>query len=204
LDATELIKMGNMMDIAGRSHFNLEKKVREMFDFLSNFGFSEVESSPTLIRYQNGDIEVDIYHGRQSYEIGAGITVSGTRYSISEIIQASDSELFEQFRYAMTSTPEGVAKALEELSVLMKRYGNAALEGDQQFITVLEKQREQCVEKLALDSLAYQLRPKASEAFRQKDYSTAADLYSRIRNCLSAAELKKLSFAIKHSKTAQS
>lgn len=192
------------MDMAGRSRFNFEKKVREVFAFLSDLGFSEVESLPTLVRYQSGDIEVDIYHGRQSYEIGAGVTVSGIRYAISEIIQASDPEMFKQFRYAMTATPEGVAKALEDLSLLMKRYGNPALEGDQKFITVLEKQGKQWSEDYALDVLAEQLRPKASEAFRQKDYSMAVDLYSRIRERLSTAELKKLSFAIKHSKTAQS
>ncbi|TXL02386.1 hypothetical protein BMR08_18425 [Methylococcaceae bacterium CS2] len=191
------------MDMADRSHFNLEKKVREAFVFLSNLGFSEIESLPTLVRYQNGGIEVDIYHGRQSYEIGAGISVFGARYSISEIIQASDPEMFKQFRYAMTTTPEGVTSALEELSLLMNRYANTALEGDQKFIMVLEKQRKQWSEDYALDVLAKQLRPKASEAFRQKDYSTATDLYSRIRKCLSTAELKKLDFSIKHSKTAQ-
>ncbi|TXK96430.1 hypothetical protein BMR02_11550 [Methylococcaceae bacterium HT1] len=191
------------MDMADRSHFNLEKKVREAFVFLSNLGFSEIESLPTLVRYQNGGIEVDIYHGRQSYEIGAGISVFGARYSISEIIQASDPGMFKQFRYAMTTTPEGVTSALEELSLLMNRYANTALEGDQKFIMVLEKQRKQWSEDYALDVLAKQLRPKASEAFRQKDYSTATDLYSRIRKCLSTAELKKLDFSIKHSKTAQ-
>ncbi|GFO77903.1 hypothetical protein BPLS_P6638 [Bathymodiolus platifrons methanotrophic gill symbiont] len=192
-----------LMDMADRSHFNLEKKVREAFVFLSNLGFSEIESLPTLVRYQNGGIEVDIYHGRQSYEIGAGISVFGARYSISEIIQASDPGMFKQFRYAMTTTPEGVTSALEELSLLMNRYANTALEGDQKFIMVLEKQRKQWSEDYALDVLAKQLRPKASEAFRQKDYSTATDLYSRIRKCLSTAELKKLDFSIKHSKTAQ-
>ena len=204
MDATELMTMTNIMDTVDRLHFNFEKKVGEVFAFLSNFGFSEVESLPTLVRYQNGDIEVDIYHGRQSYEIGAGVTISGTRYSIPEIIQASDPEVFKQFRYAMTTTPEGVANALEELSLLMKRYCNVALEGNQQFITVLEKQRKQWSENYALDVLTKQLRPKASEAFRQKDYSTAANLYSRISECLSTAELKKLNFAIKHSKTEQS
>lgn len=189
--------------MADRSHFNLEKKVREAFVFLSNLGFSEIESLPTLVRYQKGGIEVDIYHGRQSYEIGAGISVFGARYSISEIIQASDPGMFKQFRYAMTTTPEGVTSALEELSLLMNRYANTALEGEQKFIMVLEKQRKQWSEDYALDVLAKQLRPKASEAFRQKDYSTATDLYSRIRKCLSTAELKKLDFSIKHSKTAQ-
>lgn len=169
------------MDTIDRSGLNISEKVRQLFAFLGNSGFSEVESLPTIVRYKNGDIEVDIYHGRQSYEIGAGVTVSGKRYSISEIIQASDPDLFKQFHYAMTTTPEGVAKALEELSALMGRFGSAALEGDSEFITTLTKQREQWSEDYALEVLAEQLRPKASEAFRQKDYPAAADVYSRIR-----------------------
>lgn len=190
------------MDTIDRSNLHFSEKVRELFAFLEKFGFSEVESLPTIVRYKNSDIEVDVYHGRQSYEIGAEVAFSGERYSISEIIQASDPGLFKQFRYAMTTTPEGVAKALEELSVLMRRFGSAALKGDTGFITTLAKQREQWSEDYALEVLAEQLRPKASEAFRRKDYSTAADLYSRIRKCLSTAELNKLNFAIKHSKTA--
>ncbi len=192
------------MDIPDRSSLKFEEQVMESFIFLVDLGFSEIEILPTLVRYQNGDIEVDIYHGRQSYEIGAGVTVFGVRYSIARIIEVSDPGAYEQFRYAMMTTPEGVAAAIKELGSLLKRYGNDVLHGDSQFISTLEKQGEQNAEKLALDSLAYQLRPQASEAFRQKDYLTAADLYSRIRKCLSTAELKKLSFAIKHSKTAQS
>ncbi len=204
MESTEAMTKAVIMDRPDRSSLKLEEQIKESFIFLVDLGFSEIEALPTLVRYQNGDIEVDIYHGRQSYEIGAGVTVFGVRYSIARIIEASDPEAYKQFRYAMTTTPEGVSVAIKELSSLLKRYGNEVLRGDLQFITTLDKQGEQNAEKLALDSLAYQLRPKANEAFRQKDYSTAADLYSRIRKCLSAAELNKLSFAIKHSKTVQS
>lgn len=186
-----------------RSHLSFENQVRKWFAFLNNFGFSEIEALPTLVRYQNGDVEVDIYHGRQSYEIGAGITFSGTRFAMSELLHASDPEALMEFRYATATTPEGVCSALEELSSLMKRYGNVVLKGESQFISTLEKQREQWSKDYALDVLARQLRPKASEAFRQKKYSTAADLYSRIRERLSPAEVKKLNFAIEHSKIAR-
>ena len=189
------------MVASDRSYLNFEDQVRKWFVFLGQMGFTEIEALPTLVRYKNDGVEVDIYHGRQSYEIGAGVTFSGTRYAISEIIQASDSEAFKRFRYAMTSTPEGVGAALEELSLLMKRYGDVALKGDSHFIVTLAKQRQQWSEDYALDVLARQLRPKADEAFRQKDYTTAVDLYSCIRERLSAAEHKKLSYAIKHSKS---
>lgn len=178
-----------------RSHLNFIKKVRETFEFLGEFGFSEVAALPTLVRYRRGSVEVGVYHGRQSYEIGADVTAFGNRYAISEIIRASDPEKFRGFRYAMTTTPDGVAAGLDELSSLMKKYAGAALRGDSQFFSTLEKQKKLWSEEYALDVLAEQLRPQADEAFRRRDYSTAADLYSRIRERLSPAEIKKLSLA---------
>ncbi len=65
-----------------RSHLNFERQVREAFAFLSDLGFSETEALPTLVRYRHDDVEVDVYYGRQSYEIGAGVTGFGIRYAI--------------------------------------------------------------------------------------------------------------------------
>jgi hypothetical protein len=178
-----------------RSHLNFVKKVREAFEFLGEFGFSEVAALPTLVRYRRGSVEVGVYHGRQSYEIGADVTAFGNRYAISEIIRATDPEKFRGFRYAMTTTPDGVAASLDELSSLMKKYAGAGLRGDSQFFSTLEKQKKLWSEEYALDVLAEQLRPQADEAFRRRDYSTAANLYSRIRERLSPAEIKKLSLA---------
>jgi hypothetical protein len=188
------------MDASDRTYLNFAEKTKKAFAFLGEIGFSEIEVLPTLVRYRKRGVEVDVFHSRQSYEIGAGVTVFGIRFSISEIIEASDPEAFKKFRYAMTTTPEGVAMALKELSSLLERYGNKVLNDDPQFISMLEKQRERNIEKLGLESLAYQLRPKASEAFQKKDYSAAAEIYSRIHKSLSSVELKKLDYAIRHSK----
>lgn len=141
------------------SHSDFQKEVREAFAFLKDLGFSEIEASPTLLRYQKGHVEVDIYHGRQSYEIGAGVTCFGIRYAMSEIIRATDAETAKQYRNAAT-TLEGVTVALEKLSSLMKCYGSAVLEGDQQFCFKLRKQRKKWSEEYALDVLAEQLRPR--------------------------------------------
>lgn len=191
------MKVVSIMNTSDRSYLNFETKVRKAFAFLSILGFSEVEALPTLVRYRKGSVEVDVYHGRQSYEIGAGVTSFGARYAISELIRAIDPEAAKQFHYAMVTTAEGVAAGLEDLSSLMERYGSAALHGDSQFFSMLEKQRKCWAEEYALDVLVEQLRPQADEAFLEKDYSTAVELYSRIRQRLSPAELKKLSFAEK-------
>lgn len=178
-----------------RSNLNFQKIARETFAFLKDLGFSEAEASLTLVLYQKGSIEVDIYHGRQSYEISAGVTGFGTRYAMSEIIGITDPETAKRYRNAVATTPEGVAVALAELSSLMKLYGTAVLRGDQQVFSKLKEQRVKWSEEYALDVLADQLRPQADEAFRQGDYSTAADLYARIRERLSPAETKKLRLA---------
>ena len=180
------------MDTLDRSSLNFEEKTRKAFVFLNDLGFFEVEALPTLVRYQKGSVEVNVYHGRQSYEIGMDITAFGTRYPISAIIRVADPEAFKHFHYTVATVSEGVIAGLEELSLLMKRYGRKALEGDSQFFSTLEKQQKLWAEEYALDVLTRQLRPQADESFRRKDYSAAAELYSRIRERLSPAELKKL------------
>lgn len=185
----------SIMGTTDRAYINFEEKVRKAFAFLEDLGFSEVEALPTIVRYRMGGVEVDVYHGRQSYEIGADVAVLGTRYTIWEIIYAIAPETAQQFHYTMATTPEGVDIAISELSSLMKRYGREALAGDTQFFSTLEEQRKTLSKEYAIDVLAEQLRPQADEAFRQRDYSTAFKLYSRIREKLSPAEIKKLKLA---------
>lgn len=188
------------MPTPDRSHLNFEKQAREAFAFLGDLGFSEAEVLPTLIRYQNDGIEVDVYHGRQSYEIGAGVTAFGIRYTMSEIIRAVDPEVAKRYRNPMATTQEVLAAGLAELGALMKRYGGAALRGDPQFFAMLGQHRKQWTEEYALDVLASQLRPQADEAFRRRDYARAAELYVRIQARLGPAEIKKLTLAKERSK----
>lgn len=188
------------MDTAYYLNLNFEENARKAFAFLCELGFAEIEALPTLVRYQKDGIEVNVYYGRQSHEIGASIIAFGNRYPISTIIRITDPKEFDHFHYTMASTPDGVAAALEDLSLLMKHYGRKALEGDFQFFLMLERQQRMWAEDYALDVLTRQLRPQADEAFRKKDYLKATELYSRIKERLSPAELKKLNIAEKYCK----
>jgi hypothetical protein len=193
------MKNVNIMSESDRLSLNFEYEVRNWFSFLGNIGFREVEALPTIVRFRNDGIEVDVYHGRLSYEIGAGFTIFGTRYALSEIIRATDLETAKQYHNSMATTPEAVTNSIKNLSLLTKRYCNQLFSGDLQFISTLEKQRKAWADEYALNTLADQLRPQADDAFRRKEYSTAAKLFSRIQQSLSPSELKKLSFAKKHS-----
>jgi hypothetical protein len=183
---------------ADRTHLNFMGEVRNKFAFLIELGFSEVEAGPTLVRFRTSVLEVDLYHGRQSYEIDAGISYLGERYAMEHIIRVVDSEASERYHIWQSSTREGVAAGLAELSSLMKRYCGPALRGDEQFFLTLKQQREVWWAAYLDHMDAAQVRPKADDAFHRKDYAAAADLYVLIRNQLSPAEIKKLEYAEKH------
>lgn len=189
------------MVLSDRKDFDFEAKAKTAFAFLVEHDFIEIESSPTLVRYKKGHVEVDIYHGRQSYEVGLGVTLFGVRYSLSEIVRLEDSEVGQNFRYPTAATPEEVKFALGKISALMKNYGCSALDNDQKCFFLLKRQRESWAEDYALQVLAEQLRPQANDAFRKKKYAKAAELYSRILKQLSPAEIKKLRIAEKRSNT---
>jgi hypothetical protein len=178
-----------------RKRLNFANAVSAKFGFLQDLGFSKIESLPTLVRYRNGDIEVSVYHGRNSYEVGFEITNGGTRYSMSELIRATDPAAADKYRNFAATTPVGIEKALTHLEKLAERHAQRALQSDPEFLAALQSQRKSFAQSYALDVLAGQLRPKAAAAFRSGDYREAALLYEKIRSRLSAAELKKLALA---------
>ena len=99
-------------------HF--EATARQAFSFLSDLGFSEVESSPTVVRFRKDAIEVEICHGLQSYEIGVGISRLGVRYGLSAIIRTHDPDAADRYRYAAATTAQAVATGLGQVSVFVK------------------------------------------------------------------------------------
>jgi hypothetical protein len=169
--------------------------VRKQFSFLGDYGFAEVESLPTIVRYRKGDLEADVYHGRKSFEVGFGLACKNTRYSLSDLIRVTDQAAAEQYRNETATTPEGIIKSLARLQELVSQFGERALQGDAEYLSALEDQRKSWAETYALDVLAEQLRPKAEAAFRDGDYRQAASLYEKIRARLSSVELKKLALA---------
>jgi hypothetical protein len=147
------------------------------------------------VRYQKDGVEIAVYHGRQSYEIGAEVSYLGRQYNLADIVCIVDPDAAKRCRRLMASTTEGVVLGLNELGSLMKRYGVAALQGDPQFFSTLEEKRKVWMDEYWLDILASQVRPQAEEAFRLEEYAKAAELYARIRSRLSPGETRKLQLA---------
>lgn len=183
------------MQMTNRSTLHFVQEVRDAFGFLSKSGFDEVEASPTLVRYRKGGVEIDIYHGRHSYEVSGGVTVAGTRYAVSEVIRAVDPSVAKEYRNSVATTAEEITSSLQRLAAILKRYGADIMNSEQRFVVALANQRKAWGKAYALEVLAAQLRPQAEDAFRRGDYRKASELYAQIRECLTPAEIKKLSIA---------
>lgn len=178
-----------------RARLNFANAVGERFAFLGEYGFMEIESLPTIVRYRKDGLEANVYHTRQSFEVGFEMVRDGVRYSLSELIRASNPQEGLQHRNYAATTVEGIAQALARLEGLVKHYCDLALQNDPAFFAMLAELEKAWSEGYALDVLARQLRPKAEVAFRAGDYRQAAELYERIRPRLSGTELKKLALA---------
>src|SRR6185312_7053115 len=106
-----------------RKRLNLPSLVAQRFAFLEGFGFLEVESSPTIARYSRRDLRLSVYLGRRSHEVGLLIGRGDDRYSISEIIRATDPTGADKYRNWTAVSPDQLAAALDRLAELLKCYG---------------------------------------------------------------------------------
>lgn len=184
---------------AGRAGLGFPEIVRRRFAFLAASGFSEVEALPTIVRYQRGGIDLNVYHGRQSYEVGLQLGREGEQYSMSELISAADPIAAEEYRNPAATTQAGLVSGVERLAELLRRYGDRALRDDPEFFAGLRRQRKSWARDYELDVRAGQIRPKAEAAFREGRYREAAELYEQIAPRLSPAEQAKLAAARKRS-----
>ena len=182
-----------------RTRLNFPEVVADRFAFLADYGFSRVHTEPTLVAYRNPNLTINIYHGRSSFEVGFEICPDNERYSMSQIIRAIDPTAAEQYRNRTAATLQEVESAVDRLAALVSQYADRGLRNDPTFFEELRRQRAAWSETYAMDFLEQQLRPKAEAAFREGHYKEAAELYGRMHERLSPAEIKKLNISRKRS-----
>jgi len=189
-----------------RSSIHFPEEVQANFNYLvAKHDFHCVAVEATFVRYESDCIFINIYHGSSSYEIGLEIgrlisvgKIIEEAYNISWLIKLVNPEKAADYQLFVATTPDLVKKGVFQLCELFKQYAGKALLADESIFALLAKQREEWKESYAKEVLAGQVRPKANEAFYNKNYGEAVCLYESIRSELTPTELKKLEFAQKH------
>jgi hypothetical protein len=184
---------------ADRTFLCFTAEVKSHFIFLEPLGFRCVKEGVTLVQYESSKLIINVYHGRQSYEIGLEIEdiQTSTNYSFSEILHLVDSKQSEQYRKYSTRLREGVAEGVRQLADLFRKCVDAGTLSDSQLFSRLQLQREKWGNEYALETQLLQARKKSEDAWHKRDYATVVKSLKPLRAALTATEVGKLEFAEK-------
>ena len=111
---------GDIIQLA-RKRLRFEQAVQTRFSFLPEHGFAVTDSSATIVRYRKGGVEVAIYHGRRSYELGFEIGWDRETYSIGEIIRITDESVGSKYQNWAATTVESLETGLDQLAALVRK-----------------------------------------------------------------------------------
>ena|SRR6185503_6381125 len=184
-----------------RSALGFEQAAQNAFAFLApEYGMRVVESQPLFVRYENDALFVNISHGRSSYELVFEVGRKDqpedrqVPFGPAEFASLTDPIGAKGLRAFMATTSEEVLHGLSYLAIQFRATTAEALENPELFER-LKKQRREAHDEFADGLHERQTRPKAEEAFRQRDYQKAAELYGSMESRLTPAERQKLKIA---------
>ena len=183
-----------------RSALRFDAEVKERFSFLGDLGFHCVRAESTFVRFESQSASLNVYHGRQSFEIGLEIEPAPPDrdcFSFSEILRLVDREQALHYRNYGTHTLPGVAKGVHQLALLLERCIEGGILKDKQLFSRLRLQREEFRQCYAVETELVQARRKSELAWRNKDYEAFIKALQPLRAALKATEVAKLKFAEK-------
>ena len=181
-----------------RSVLRFAEEVRSRFAFLESLGFRCVRSEATFVRYESPMIGVNMYHGRQSYEIGLEIESATSpvgSYSMSEILHLADQTKADGYRKYTTRTVAGVADGVSRLANLFHLCIANGILNDKQLLSRLRLQKKKLAVGYSHEVEWRQARRKSEAAWREKDYAKVVKALRPLRAALTAIEVAKLEFA---------
>jgi hypothetical protein len=157
-------------------------------------GFRCVRSEATFVRFESRAVSINVYHGRQSYEIGLEIEFASAReaYSFSELLRLVDPEQAERYRNYATHTVQGVAEGVGQLADLFHRCIDAGILDDSQLVPHLKLQREELSRNYAFKTQLQQARRISEAAWRKRNYADVVKALKPFRAALTPSEVRKL------------
>lgn len=146
-------------------------------------------------------MEINVYHGRRSFEISLEIKSLETpteSYPISALVRLFDAKRGEEYKVYSTHTVEGVAEGVRRLAKLLHECLKAGVLDDKQLFSRLKLQRHDLAGKYALEVQLSQGRQQSESAWAKKDFAKVVKILSPLQEHLNPSDLKKLEYAKKH------
>lgn len=173
--------------------------VESAFEFLGEHGFTMRRREPTLVRFESDRLGIDVYHGRQSYEIGLVIGParpgSGEDYPMSILLDVVVPELAAGYRNYAALEPEAVRRGVSELARLFRLCIARGILAQRDLLERLAERSEQVVSDYAAEVLLSQTRRKVEAAWKVRDYAEVVELLSPVEHLVGEVDRKKLRYA---------
>ena len=193
--------------ISDRDALQFDSSVTKSFCFLiTDYDFQVVRVEPTIVQYETSKVFINIYHGRQSFEIGVeiGLICRGydSRFRLPVVLKGL---LGKQTKHVQTfyqaHEKHVISHCVQKLALLVKEHCDPVLRGDQSAFNLVEKSSFQesnaITQKYSIEPIKY----KADIAWKQKDYESVVSLYGSIKKHLNDIEKKRIDYARRQNKT---
>ena len=182
-----------------RAAFGFPDCVDREFGFLRQLGFTTRRREPTLVRFESDWLRIDVYHGRQSYEIGLSIgSVTASQrdsYSMGTLLTLMEPDAWRSYRDYGASSPAAVGRGVTELAALLRRCVAGGLLKDSTLLQRLQEISRVSADEYANEVLIADIRKKLQAAWNSRDFARVVTLLDPIQHLLTDVERKKLRYA---------
>jgi hypothetical protein len=165
---------------------------RRNFDFLCDSGFVVAVVGPHSVRYDGGDYSIKVFHDWLSGELcvgfGRSISIDGSDVEEDCQLGALVDEHFpgEGIPVPMTRDPDLIDRFLVERAAWTRRLLPILADDLADTFDRLRRQRLRQVD----EADALEIRQRADDAWRRRDYASVALAYEQIKAELPSVELK--------------
>ena len=186
----------------------LQTQAERHFCFLvAERGYRFTQSNPYHVRFESEKASIElVYDGNRSFELGLlvgerPVSADNQQFSIDEILRLRHAPEAKRFSLIQVTSRKVMASFVEQLAQLLRVYGEDFIAGNTQSFVELAEQRRADVKAYALERDLRTARTEADNAWRRKDYSAVVEALTPLRAALTAAEVGKLEFAEKQSRS---
>lgn len=181
-----------------RSPLRFAEQVKRHFVFLEVRGFRCVLSETTLVRYESSRLAINIYHGRQSYEINLEIERPRIThaYTFGDILRLVGDGGMPYQVYA-TNTSKGVAQGVSQLAKRFRTCIDTGILDESDLFKRLKLKQDEWLRNYALDIQLEHARTQSSDAWTKKDFVQVVKILSPLQEHLAPRETRRLQYAKK-------
>lgn len=187
-----------------RDRLGFKEQALKYFTFLIDvYGFHCVTAKVTFVRFESQKVFVNIYHGRASYEIEFEIgllTSNGKKersITSSAFLELIGCKEKADKPFWQANTKEGIEKGIAKMAAFIRQHATKALQGDIPTFETLFSIQKQSWDRHLEGMKLQNIREKANEAWKFKDYAKLVELFEPVKCELKPAEVKKLEYAKK-------